>query len=57
MVTTIILPLAILSAALVVGVFVVALIELNEIDAIADGTRSGQGTMLLAPVRGGDSGF
>lgn len=57
MVTTIILALAILTVALVVGVFIVALIELNEIDEITDGTRSGQGTTLLVPVPGGDSGF
>ena len=37
MVAAIILALAVLTAALVVGVFVVALIELNEIDEITDG--------------------
>lgn len=55
MVATIILALAVLSAALVVGVFIVALIELNEIDEITDGTRSGQGTTLLAPLPGEDT--
>ena len=40
--TIIILALAILTAALVVSVFIVALIELNEIDAIIDGPPSAQ---------------
>lgn len=52
MITTIILALAVLTAALVVGVFVVALIELNEIDEIIDGPRTGQRSSLLGPVNG-----
>jgi hypothetical protein len=50
MVTTIILALGVLTAALVVGVFAVALIELNEIDEIIDGPRAGPGNSLLGPV-------
>ncbi|WP_420473432.1 hypothetical protein [Noviherbaspirillum sp. ST9] len=56
MVTTIILALAVLTAALVVGVFVVAIIELNEIDEITDGPRTAQGNTLVLPVQT-DSGF
>ena len=52
MVTTIILALALLMAALVVGVFVVALIELNEIEEIAEGSRAAQNNSLLGPVTG-----
>lgn len=43
MVTTIILALAVLTAALVIGVFVVALVQLNAIDEIGGGSRAGQG--------------
>lgn len=46
MVATIILALAVLTAALVVGVFVVAVIELDEIDEITDSSRPGQGNSL-----------
>jgi hypothetical protein len=50
MVTTIILALAVLTAALVVGVFIIALMELNEIDEILDGARNPQGNSILGPV-------
>ncbi len=40
MVAALILALAVLTAALVVSVFVVAFIELNEIDEIGDGSHS-----------------
>jgi hypothetical protein len=43
MVAALILSLAVLTAALVVGVFVVALIELNAIDEIIEGSGSGRG--------------
>ena len=56
MVTTIILALAVLTAALVVGVFIIALIELNEIDEILDGARTAQGSSLLGPVPGSEPG-
>jgi len=52
MVTTIILALALLMAALVVGVFVMALIELNEIEEIAEGSRNAQNSTLLGPATG-----
>jgi len=48
--TTIILALAVLIAALVVGVFVVALIELNEIDEIVDGSQPAQPTGFLRAI-------
>ena len=47
MAATIILALAVLTAALVIGVFVVAVIELDEIDKVTDGSRPGQGNSLL----------
>ena len=50
MVTTIIMALALLMAALVAGVFIVALIELNEIEEIAEGSRAAQNNSLLGPV-------
>ena len=56
MVTTIILALAVLTAALVVGVFIVALMELKEIDEILDGARSAKGSSLLGPIPGSESG-
>ncbi|MGH8808912.1 MAG: hypothetical protein ACREX0_13640 [Noviherbaspirillum sp.] len=40
MVSAIILLLAVLTAALVVGVFVMAVIELNHIDEISDHSHS-----------------
>jgi hypothetical protein len=42
MIAALILALAVLTAALVIGVFVVALIELNEIDDITEGSGSGR---------------
>ena len=42
MVTTIILALAVMTAAVVVGVFILALIELHAMDHIIDGTSSKQ---------------
>lgn len=42
MFAALILALAVLTAALVVGVFIVALIELNEIDEITEGSGSGR---------------
>ena len=56
MITTIILALAVLIAALVVGVFVVALIELDEIDEIIDGTRAAHSANLLGAATGGNPG-
>ena len=50
MVTTIILALAVLTAALVVGVFIVAVMELNEIDEIMDGGSSSAPNSLLGSV-------
>lgn len=47
MVTTIILALAALTAALVIGVFVVALMELDALDKIMDSSPSTQAARLL----------
>lgn len=55
-VTTIILALAVLTAVLVIGVFIIALIELNEIDEILDGARSTQGNSILGQISGSESG-
>lgn len=54
--TTIILALAVLTAVLVIGVFIIALIELNKIDEILDGARSAQGNSILGQVPGSESG-